>query len=58
MLEAVFILGADFAQGYVLSRQMAADDILAWLDTQPLLPDSVQPATRYGMLARDIVSGR
>ncbi len=58
MLEAVLILGADFAQGYGVGRPMAADHIPSWLDTQPLLPDGQQPTTSYGVLARDIVRSR
>ena len=42
-LERLAVLGCDLAQGYHLSRPMAASAFNAWLDESPLASDPVAP---------------
>jgi EAL domain-containing protein (putative c-di-GMP-specific phosphodiesterase class I) len=52
LLEAIMILGADAAQGYGIARPMPASQMMAWLGTQPRLPDPRNPKSPLGKLAR------
>jgi len=57
LLEAVTLLGADAAQGYVIARPMPASQMTEWLGTRrpPALPDRHRPNSRLARLARLLV---
>lgn len=51
MLEAVVVLGADIAQGYVIARPMPAEQLTEWMACVPRVPDGHAPSTALGTLA-------
>lgn len=51
LLEAIAILGADLAQGWVVARPMPAEDILRWIQSG-VLPDLPEPGQARSTLAR------
>lgn len=55
MLEAVVILGADFAQGYGIARPMPAAQVALWLKSRPANIAFDQPSTPLGRLAQQLI---
>jgi EAL domain-containing protein (putative c-di-GMP-specific phosphodiesterase class I) len=51
LIEAAAILGADYGQGYGISRPMRAGDVLAWSRTWFFPIDAEHPRTALGALA-------
>ncbi|WP_019936801.1 EAL domain-containing protein [Bordetella sp. FB-8] len=51
LLEAIVILGADVAQGWVVARPMPADEIPRWIQSRAL-PDLPEPGRAHSLLAR------
>lgn len=51
LLEAIAILGADVAQGWVVARPMPADEIPRWMRSGEL-PDLPEPGQARSLLAR------
>jgi EAL domain-containing protein (putative c-di-GMP-specific phosphodiesterase class I) len=51
MLEAIYVLGADVAQGYAIARPMSAEEVVTWIGKQPSFPRALSPRSTLGKLA-------
>ena len=51
LIEAAAILGADFGQGYGISKPMRAQEVMAWNQEWAFPIDAEQPRTALGALA-------
>ncbi len=55
LLEAAAILGADYAQGYWISRPMPEEDVIPWMKQYQLDLDINGPKTALGAFAANIL---
>jgi len=55
LLEATLILGADVAQGYAIARPMSPQQLATWIHRPPAVPDSHNPKSTLGKLAKLLI---